>query len=106
VTDERAWYYDKDGSPLSFTEWGLLCESDEYRRIAKSQCADVWVSTIWMGIDYTWGMGPHRAIFETMVFGEGAWAGYVARYPTEAAARAGHDEVVARISRGQPRGAP
>jgi hypothetical protein len=100
-------FYDKAGSPISLDEFGLLCEDDEYRTVAvhrgRRGGRRVWVSTVWLGLDYTFGMGPYPLIFETMVFGDSSWSGYAVRYPTEGAARAGHADIVARINRGEGR---
>jgi hypothetical protein len=77
-----------------------------YCRIAKTSITsrtdpnvEFTVSTVWLGVNYNFtGDGP-PVIFETMVFGgaeeqdQSCW-----RWPTEAAAEAGHREVVATVA--------
>jgi hypothetical protein len=70
----------------------------EYRRIASTRWYGIWVSTVWLGLDHSFGGGP-PLIFESMVFdpgrGEGRWHDVdMDRYTTEAQARAGHRTMV------------
>jgi len=94
---DRGTYYDRDGDPISLERWAELRGTDDtYLRVAEDTVGDFWVSTVWLGINHQFGSGP-PLIFETMIFGAGdrgdltdeCW-----RYTTEAAARAGHREVV------------
>ena len=64
------------------------------RVIARTRVGDdVEVSTVWIGLDYSFGRGA-PLIYETMIFGgphdERQW-----RYPNRDAALAGHDQAVA-----------
>lgn len=92
----RPEFYDREGRPLTTCQWARLMERpfDEYRRVAQTDVgADVLVSTVWLGIDYSFGLGP-PLIFETMIF-NGSWEGQDCwRWPTEEAALAGHDQAV------------
>lgn len=58
-----------------------------------------FISTVWLGLDHQWGTGP-PLIFETIVFaGPGDWNDLDSdRYPTEAAAIAGHEAMKAKWS--------
>lgn len=100
-------YYDRAGKPLSLEEWAALFESggrEEMKRVDATNVGGYWVSTVWLGLDHSFGGGP-PLIFETMVFndeGEGDEV-YMTRYATEEGARYGHRWVVSEIKRtGKP----
>ena len=57
----------------------------------------VTVSTVWLGMDHSFGDGP-PLIFETMVFG-GELDQECDRYTTEEQAQQGHAAMVARVQR-------
>jgi len=93
-------YYDKDGSPLELMEWAKKFEAPDYKRIAKTTLPDgKWVSTVWLGLNHSWGIDP-PLIFETMVFSSEENLRDLAtlRYATLKEAEDGHNEVVARFS--------
>lgn len=97
-------YYDRQGQPINIEQWSVLVESQTAQRVAETTVGDAWVSTVWMGIDHSFGQGP-PVIFETMIFrAHDATGGttpaiddYQERYCTEAEALAGHDRVVAWV---------
>ena len=60
-------YYDREGKPIDVNGWAYLHGIDDYRRVAEDTIGSYWVSTVWLGIDHSWGEGP-PLIFETMVF--------------------------------------
>lgn len=100
-------FYDRDGVPLAdVLEWGKLHADLSYLRVARTKLTDaadpavsVDVSTVGLGIDHGWGYGP--LIFETMVFAEGSSLDeQMARYSTEAQARAGHTALVIEVATG------
>ena len=96
-------YYDRQGKPLTDTmEWGRLHSDYEYKRVAETTIGRLWVSTVWLGLDHSFGDGP-PLIFETMVFvaGEGGDDLDCRRYSTEAEALAGHEDVLAEIREGR-----
>lgn len=80
-------YYDRAGNPIDMMTWVQAFEDDE-GIVARSESGDVLVSTVWLGLDHSFGDGP-PLIFETMIFGgehdEDQW-----RYSTEAEALEGH----------------
>jgi hypothetical protein len=90
-------YYDRDGRPIGMMEWGRLLDNLEYRVIEKTLVRGRWeVSTVWMGLDHSFGQGP-PLIFETMVFDQNAGDASdheMRRYATEQQARDGHAEMV------------
>jgi len=96
-------YYDREGHQLPMMEWAKLFESEEdrasYKRVAATTLPNGrWVSTVWLGIDHSFGSGP-PLIFETMVFpSEGGVLTELdcERYSTEDAAKAGHERMCAK----------
>lgn len=100
----RPMYYDIDGNPLSSTEeWAALFErkhKDGYGRIGTTHYGDVWVSTVWLGLNHNWNPDGPILIFETMVFGaeEGSeWCDYEMRYATKEQAKAAHAEICSMV---------
>jgi hypothetical protein len=65
---KKGRYYDRRGNQISFRESSMLWALDEkYRIIKQEYVGDYWVSTVWLGLDHSFGHGP-PLIFETMVF--------------------------------------
>lgn len=99
-------WYDRNGNPLGEVEGiELLLRDPTYKRVARSKVtsaadptASFDVSTVWLGLDYSFGQGI-PLIFETMVFAEGSGVDLdCRRYPTEAAAMREHVEVVVSVA--------
>ena len=108
-------FYDTEGQPCSEERyWELLRVKAEARgagrdggsdpaqdptRIGSDHIGEVWVSTVWLGMNHRFEEGP-PLIFETMVFGgehdEEQW-----RWSTPAEARAGHAAVVEQVRASQ-----
>jgi hypothetical protein len=65
-------WYDKEGHPISIPEWGVLHRDEDYVRVGLTEVGPYVVSTVWIGLDHSWGQGP-PVIFETMVFTKSAW---------------------------------
>lgn len=53
--------------PADLMTWAKWFETAD-RHVAKDQIGDVGISTVFLGIDHSWGSGP-PLIFETMIFG-------------------------------------
>lgn len=69
------------------------------RRVDKTTVGDYEVSTVFLGVDHSFG-GADTLLFETMVF-KGDYADlFCDRYSTKAAAQEGHDRVVAALRAG------
>jgi len=65
-------------------------------RVAEDFVGDVYVSTIFLGIDHNyWDEGP-PIVFETMVFG-GKLERTMARYATYEEAKQGHADMLRRV---------
>jgi hypothetical protein len=88
-------YMDREGNTIDLQKFAELMEDLEYKRVAESHVGPLWVSTVWLGINHSFGSGPPQ-IFETMVFPEeGVWDEEICeRYATEEEALAGHQRVV------------
>lgn len=65
------------------------------RHVADEKVGDVRVSTVFLGLDHSYGTGPPH-IFETMVFG-GELNGEMERYSTWDEAEAGHKAMLERV---------
>lgn len=95
-------FYALDGNnnPIkvdSVLEWGKFMEDDQRRMVARTYFPDhkAMVSTVFLGIDVTWGSAPVPAgLFETMAFQRGSSIGDRIRYATWKDAEAGHKEAV------------
>jgi CTP:molybdopterin cytidylyltransferase MocA len=95
----RPLYYRLDGhqpTPCDRYEFGRMLEDEQTRRVAWDEIAPgVTVSTVFLGIDHSFGHGP-PVLFETMVFDDYE-DGEQDRYCTWEAAEAGHSAIVARV---------
>lgn len=98
-------YYDRDGRPISLAAWLALLGSPGAKRVALTQVGPYMVSTVWLGLDHSFGAGD-PLIFETMVFPAEGWADpternpafeFQDRYASEQRAREGHAETVLLI---------
>ena len=107
-------YYDKHGMPISMARWSQLLGNYDEKHVAKTDLRvnghDYYLSTVWLGMDYSFSMHPHAPIiFETMAFCDGDMAGLdeiFDRYSTFDQAMRGHKRwlrVLRRIAREQPR---
>lgn len=86
-------YYDKEGKPITLYKYGDLFEKCEYRRIGFTEVGEDTVSTVWLGIDYSFG-NSLPLIFETMVFPD---CDICERYSTLEQAKAGHERIVQEL---------
>lgn len=105
--------YDRQGKPLEPFEWARLLGDRDYQRIAVDEIGPLRVSTVWLGLDHSFGDGP-PLIFETMTFPSSAWnmanaanaarplpdwSGlFLYRYATEQDAQRGHALIVAKLT--------
>lgn len=103
-------YYDRQGKVLTLMEWAaLLADSNlGYKRVAEDHVDDLWISTVWLGLDHGFEAESPPLIFETMVFIETpdgksdmreqlCW-----RYSNEAHAVHCHDILVRALRAGTP----
>jgi hypothetical protein len=96
---EQPMFYDKDGTPIEKIEYFDMKYAElGYKRVAETFLPDgKWVSTVWLGINHNFGVGP-PIIFETMVFPSKDDFSQLDmdRYATLAEAEAGHIAMVER----------
>lgn len=98
-------WYNREGQLIDVATANELLGDRDYKRVALTRITSATdpavnyrVSTVWLGLDHNWGDGD-PILFETMSFGggeaqnESQW-----RWTTEAAAVAGHAEIVASIA--------
>jgi hypothetical protein len=97
---DRPLWFDRQGQPISYEEGARLLADGDARRVAQDVVIvdgePTWVSTVHLVLNHNWGDGP-PLIFETMTFAHDGPIDMVYRYPTEAAALAGHDQAVAEL---------
>lgn len=84
VSEEHSWLYTPEYQILDRT---IITDAADPKKTFD-------VSTVWLGIDMSYGFGGPPIIFETMVFGEGSHDEDCVRCATEAQAREGHTEMV------------
>jgi hypothetical protein len=91
-------FFDWNGRPISRDGWldlrrrGIHVALTDFGRRGR-------VSTVWLGLDYGFGLGgTPPVIFESMVFG-GLLDGFLVRYCTPAEAARGHREMVREVRR-------
>lgn len=90
----------REPKSVDLMTWGKWFETAN-RRVAKTHIEKtpanegVFVSTVFLGFDHSFGEGP-PLLFETMVFG-GELADEMERYETYKQAEDGHKKMVARV---------
>jgi hypothetical protein len=87
-------WYDRAGAPISMDEWVRLLGNPEYKRVAEDTVGDVWVSTIWLGLNHNWYPSGVPLLFETMLWRGTEIVRDPTRYHSEEAALAGHRAIV------------
>lgn len=95
-------YYSRQGDLISFEEWAASLADLDAKRVGLDVVDGVEVSTVWLGIDHSFGVGE-PLIFETMLFCDDVddsrhYA--CTRYSTEAQARRGHEDAVNAVVHG------
>ena len=93
-------HYDRKGQPLDLTTWALLSQDLEYQVVRRTEVGETLVSTVWLGIDLSFGESNTPLIFETMVFCESKddpLDHMVKCHATEELAIAGHQRLVQQI---------
>lgn len=83
---------------MQWARWMELSRADNSFRVAETMVGDLWVSTVFLGLDHRFvGDGP-PIVFETMVFsGEHGYDENMARYCTYDEALDGHNTLVASL---------
>jgi hypothetical protein len=89
-------FYGWDSREISLDKWMELVETTDRHVGYTNLRGGRRVSTVLIGIDYSFGYGGALQIFETMIFPDCA---LVARYATLKAAQAGHRRCVRALRR-------
>lgn len=88
-----------DGQPVpepDLMKWAFWFESAQ-RHVANDVIDGVRVSTVFLGLDHSWNLGP-PVLWETMVFGEGQLDHMMTRCAgSREQAKAMHAEMVERV---------
>ena len=77
-------------------KWAKWFETAD-RKVAKDMIGDVRISTVFIGLDHSWGGDSRPLLFETMIFG-GPHDHYQRRYSTREAAITGHVEALRLVT--------
>lgn len=89
--------------------WAVWFEEIDNRRVLEDQVAEFWISTVFLGLDHSFGITGPPILFETMVFDRAhtvslfgrersaAVDRYTCRYATWDEAVAGHADAVAMV---------
>jgi hypothetical protein len=94
-------YYNHEGNVVDLQTWVKLVEF-KASKVRQDTIEGWFISTVFLGTDHGFGGGP-PLIFETMIFPPadepegGELDHWQDRYPTEYAARAGHDRALAMV---------
>jgi hypothetical protein len=84
-------YFDRKGKPITEDQWLRRFKDKDYQIIKQDHVGDKMVSTVWLGLDHSFGDEGDPLIFETMIFEAGEWAEqFCRRYSREFAAIEGH----------------
>ena len=98
----------RDGNPVeepNLMVWASWFEThDKERRVAFDKMGSAKVSTVFLGLDHSFGKGP-PLLYETMVLG-GSLNGTMDRYSDAESARQGHAAMVLRVKEAQAKEAP
>lgn len=86
---------DRKAVPADLMTWARMLESGESRNVANTMIGGIRVSTVFLGLDHSFGGGP-PLLFETMVFG-GPLDQDQDRYTTWEQAEAGHAAMCKRV---------
>jgi hypothetical protein len=95
------WYIlDKDNKPVKSTiiqhsEW--LEANPERKAVKQEHVGDVWVSTVFLGLDHAWD-SDIPVLWETMIFG-GEHDQYQDRYTSVEDALEGHQTALTLITK-------
>lgn len=88
-------YYNRKGEEISEDEIIEKFKNPEYKIVKQENIGGKFLSTVWLGLDHSFGQSDRILIFETMVFpSKGNWFDELfERYTTEEEALAGHERI-------------
>lgn len=82
---------------LQWAKWMDLSRKDDSFRVAQDTIGDMWISTVFLGLDHRFAGSGSPVVFETMVFSlKGLFDSdeRMQRYCTFEEAERGHNEIV------------
>ena len=84
----------EEPNPMKWAKWfkGNLTA----KHVARDEFDNVYVSTVFLGVDHSFSEEGPPILYETMIFG-GEHDEYQERYPNKISALAGHDQAVALV---------
>ncbi len=85
----------------NLSEWAMGFD-DTQRRVESTHIGDVFISTVFLGLDHNFGGGGDPVLFETMVFGDGDDDEICIRYSTYDNAVKGHWAQVKKYNKTEP----
>lgn len=95
---------DKDGNPErceDIIKWGMWIAERNNKVVQQDHVDDIFVSTVFLGLDHNWLDNGPPILFETMVFNKDRNELHCARYCTKTEAIEGHMAVMARVLNGE-----
>ena len=100
------YYILKNGKPVhepDVLKWAAWFEMHDHTRIVERTTirrndVEIVISTVFLGINHSWGVSKKPILWETMVF-NGPSDQYQVRYTSLAAAKKGHAKVVKQEQR-------
>ncbi len=90
----------KEMRQVGLEEWAKWFQESPDQHLADTMQRDVRISTVFLGIDHSFGMGGPPILFETMIFG-GRYEGDMQRAATYDEALAYHANAVKNVERSQ-----
>lgn len=94
------YYVLHNKTPVPCTLLSFVDSLPKNRIIRHEHVGKMLVSTVFLGMDHSWGHGPPQ-LFETMIF-EGPYDGAQWRYATYEEAEDMHGKIVAALQAGTP----
>lgn len=100
-------FFNKQGKPITFEEYCSV--SEDYKRVAQDTVLvdgiEVWLSTVWLGIDHSRAGFGYPVIFESMIFMDSdhdhSHHNWMDRYSTLEEAQSGHAAILGELSAGR-----
>lgn len=93
----------KNAIPCSVEEWGAQREEmsiNNTKHVAEETIDDIWISTVWLGLDQRWLYNGAPLIYETMVFDKQHDEIYCSRSSTWQQAEESHKVAVEWVKNG------
>lgn len=93
----------KNSVPCSLEEWGLNREymrKNNIKHVAEETIHDLWISTVWIGLDQKFPDDGPPLLFETMVFNKNHEEIYFSHSSTYSEAEEDHKKAIEWVKNG------